>query len=81
MSLIAGKMHVIRPIKAEIKPLHGGPIPRLHVKKVYNNEVFFLSNRPVHNVPWAAMGQVQSKVQISAMPGCAYGLQLTAGPP
>ena len=43
--------------------------------------LFFLSHRPVHNVPWAAAGQVQCSVQISAMPGCAYGLQLMAAPP
>ena len=42
---------------------------------------FFLSSRPVHNVPWATAGQVQWRVQISAMPGCAYGLQLTTEPP
>ena len=44
-------------------------------------QTFFLSNRPGHNVPWATVGQVQCRVQISAKPGCAYGLQLTTAPP
>ena len=42
---------------------------------------FFLSNRPLHNVPWAIVGQVRCRVQISAKPRCAYGLQLTTAPP
>ena len=32
-------------------------------------------------MPWATAGQVQCRVQISAMRGCAYGLQLTTEPP
>ena len=48
---------------------------------VFVTPLFFLSNRPVHNVPWATVGQVQCRVQISAKPGCAYGLQLTTAPP
>ena len=32
-------------------------------------------------MPWATVGQVQCRVRISAKPGCAYGLQLTAAPP
>ena len=43
--------------------------------------IFFSSNGPVHNVPRATVGQVRSKVQISAKPGCAYGLQLMTAPP
>ena len=42
---------------------------------------FFFINGPVHNVPRATVGQVQCKVQISAKPGCAYGLQLMTAPP
>ena len=43
--------------------------------------LFFLSNGPVHNVPRATLGQVRCRVQISAKPGCAYGLQLMTAPP
>ena len=42
---------------------------------------FFLSKRPVHNVPRAIVRQVQCKIQISAKLGCAYGLQLMTAPP
>ena len=42
---------------------------------------FILSKGPVRNVPRATVGQVRCKIQISAKPGCAYGLQLMTAPP
>ena len=42
--------------------------------------VFFLSNRPVHNVPWAAVGQVQRKYRFWQCQGVHTGFSSRLGP-